>query len=582
MVVINRSTIIKSREPGGKPELDTMGKIMKTRMFAVLIGIAGLASALDSFAQAMDPQAVWPLCARITENPPPGWSESQGCPAERFGNAAFTDVPFSSTFGPRPLSSENNRFDFHRGVDIATPIGTPIFAISDANVEIAGVNSGYSDPLIKLRHFRPGFSTCTSGGGCYHSLYLHVSDWVVSVDEQVQKGQLIGYTGASGASGFEHLHFELRDAPAFDVFSAWSRDAIHPFRALPYLFPNNSSVQFNSIDNSDPQAVRANITVTSNRYDLVSVEMAIFDSSLQEVPQAGNTPDANGYHVLPPFYDLENGNFEYSHKDSSSFPWEEFGTGGLYECPYHLDHGASYDANVHMDAQHPGDFHEGYFNGVHIVTNKYWLTGNKDYVVNLEFEGLQGPAACIEATAVFASGDLSSSQWGNCEIVPNTPPVAAFTYACTDLDCTFDGSPSQDPDGTVDAYIWSFGDGGSASGIAVAHSFISAGTYLVDLLVTDNDGASDSVQQSVTVQEPVADPIALSVSTNKKRNRVNLVWSGATTAKVDIYRDGILVSSTRNDGGWGDRKVANGNSYTYQLCETGAQAVCSDPVGIDL
>lgn len=157
------------------------------------------------------------------------------------------------------------------------------------NVEIAGVNSDYSDPLIKLRHFRPGFSTRTSGNGCYHSLYLHVSDWVVSVDEQVQKGQLTGYTAASGASGFEHLHFKVREAPAFDVFSAWSRDAVHPFRALPYLLPNNPSIQFNSVDNSNPQALHANVTVTSNRYDLVSVEMAVFDSGLQEVPQAGNT-----------------------------------------------------------------------------------------------------------------------------------------------------------------------------------------------------------------------------------------------------------------------------------------------------
>jgi hypothetical protein len=374
----------------------------------------------------------------------------------------------------------------------------------------------------------------------------------------------------------------VRDAPAFDVFSSWSRDAVHPFSALPYQVPNNTAVQFNSVDNSDPQAIKANVTVTSNRYDLVSVEMAVFDSSLQEVTQSGSTPDANGYHLLPPFYDMETWNFEYSHKDSSAFPWEEFGNGGLYECPYHSEHGGSYDANVHMDAQHPGDFHEGYFNGVHIVTGKYWLTGNKDYVVNLEFEALRGPSACLEATAVFASGDTSTGQWGVCNVVPNVPPVAAFSYACIDLDCNFNAGSSYDPDGVVDASEWDFADGSTAIGTAVAHSFDSAGTYTVELQVTDNDGAIALAQHAVTVQAPVVEPVTLSVSTNKRKNRVNLTWSGASTGKVDIYRNGVFTQQTRNDGSWSDRNVAGGNVYSYQVCETGSATACSVTVDISL
>ncbi|HKJ16257.1 MAG TPA: hypothetical protein VJ984_02770, partial [Xanthomonadales bacterium] len=71
-----------------------------------------------------DPDMIWPLCGRISENPPPGWVDTDGCPAERFGDPAYSDAPFSATYGPRPLASESNRYDFHRGVDIATPIGT--------------------------------------------------------------------------------------------------------------------------------------------------------------------------------------------------------------------------------------------------------------------------------------------------------------------------------------------------------------------------------------------------------------------------------------------------------------------------
>jgi murein DD-endopeptidase MepM/ murein hydrolase activator NlpD len=254
----------------------------------------------------MDTSTVWPLCGRITENPPQGWVEADGCPAERQGDPAFTDAPFSSTFGPRLLGSGNDRYDFHRGVDIATPIGTPIFAIDDGTVKIAGEHDDYSDPLIKIRHYRPGESTCSNGDGCYHSYYLHlrpVTGWVVAAEQEVQKGQLIGYSGESG-SGFDHLHFEMRDAPVFDPFSAWSRDAVHPFTPLPYCEPNHTGVFFNSVDDGDPNAVTASVRALSNRYDLVSIKMRVLDQNGQEVLQPGNTANNLGYHIDPPFWDM--------------------------------------------------------------------------------------------------------------------------------------------------------------------------------------------------------------------------------------------------------------------------------------
>jgi hypothetical protein len=556
---------------------------MKQGIISLFLTAVWLFTAMPTSAQQMDPDTVWPLCARITENPPRGWRESKGCPPKRFGNPAYTDAPFSSTFGPRLLGSENDRYDFHRGVDIATPSGTPIFAITGGNVEIAGSHSTYSDPLIKLRHYRPGETTCTGGGGCYHSYYLHISDWVVSVDDSVEKGQLIGYTGASGASGFQHLHFEVRDAPAFDPFSAWSRDAVHPLDTVPYEEPNNTGIFFNSVDPSDPSAVAAEVTVTSNRYDLISVEMAVFDASHQEIPQVGNIAD-NGYHVLPSFYDMEAWNFEYSHKDSSAYPWEAYGAGGPYECPYYSDHGSSYSAHVHMDAQHPDDYQQGLFNGVHVVTNKYWLTGGLDYWLKLEFLALQGPASCIEATAVFAAGDTTTAEWGSCENTPppNEAPIAAFSYICDGLECSFNGGASSDSDGSITGFDWDFGDGASATGVNASHGFASTGSYSVSLMVTDDDGATDSAQQTVIVEEPEGGDISASVSTNKKRNKVTVTWSGASGNKVDIYRNGWLLSNTRNDGNWSDRDVSAGNTYTYQVCEAGSASVCSNEASISL
>ena len=372
-----------------------------------------LASSLQ--AADTDPNTVWPLCGRITESPPPDWVDSDGCPLDRAGDPAYSDEPLSSTFGPRPLASESNRYDFHRGVDIATPIGTPFFAITDGIVEIAGVDPGYSDPLVKLRHFRPGETSCNAGG-CYHSQYLHIGSWVVSENDSVVKGQLLGYTGES-ASGFDHVHFEVRDAPDFDVFSAWSRDAIHPLAVVPYAAPNNTTITFNSVDFTNPSAGIVDLTVVSNRFDLVEVDIDLFDAGQQAIPQPGDTPDANGYLVEPSSFDMEKWNFDYTHKDSTAFSWESFGAGGANECPYHGDHGASYDAGVHMDREYPGNPLEGEFNGVHIRTLKYWPSDVDDYEVDVEFQALQGSPSCVQATATFASGDTEVAEWGSCGAV---------------------------------------------------------------------------------------------------------------------------------------------------------------------
>ncbi len=88
----------------------------------------------------------------------------------------------------------------------------------------------------------------------------------------------------------------------------------------------------------------------------------------------------------------------------------------------------------------------------------------------------------------------------------NQPPVAAFTYDCTELSCTFDASGSYDPDGTIVSYDWDFGDNKDGSGEEVSHTYGSAGTYNVELTVTDNDGAIGTSSKTVTVSDDSGDP----------------------------------------------------------------------------
>ena len=86
----------------------------------------------------------------------------------------------------------------------------------------------------------------------------------------------------------------------------------------------------------------------------------------------------------------------------------------------------------------------------------------------------------------------------------NTPPTASFTVACTDLTCQLtDGSV--DPDGTIAARSWAFGDGAGSSETNPAHTYgAPGGQFTVTLTVTDDDGDTATAQTPVTV--PALDP----------------------------------------------------------------------------
>jgi PKD repeat protein len=84
------------------------------------------------------------------------------------------------------------------------------------------------------------------------------------------------------------------------------------------------------------------------------------------------------------------------------------------------------------------------------------------------------------------------------------PPVASFVYSPEEPvvgeEITFDASSSYDPDGTVVKYEWDFGDGNTAEGVEVTHTYAEAGEYTVTLTITDNDGLTGSAELSFIVK----------------------------------------------------------------------------------
>ena len=126
----------------------------------------------------------------------PGWFDAKG-QSERRG---FMGMPvagrITSSFGYRmhPLLGY---LKMHKGLDIAAPYGSPIYAALDGVVQGAGRSGGYGN-FVKLIH-----------GGNLASGYGHMSRIAVARGQRVRQGQVIGYVGSTGMSTGPHLHWEV-------------------------------------------------------------------------------------------------------------------------------------------------------------------------------------------------------------------------------------------------------------------------------------------------------------------------------------------------------------------------------------
>jgi len=109
------------------------------------------------------------------------------------------DATLTSNFGMRThpiLGSRRN----HKGIDLAQPTGTPVYATADGVVSRAERFSSYGN-YIQIEH-----------GGEMQTRYAHLSGYAVVSGDLVRKGQLIGFVGSTGRSTGPHLHYEVRMA----------------------------------------------------------------------------------------------------------------------------------------------------------------------------------------------------------------------------------------------------------------------------------------------------------------------------------------------------------------------------------
>lgn len=102
-----------------------------------------------------------------------------------------------------------------------------------------------------------------------------------------------------------------------------------------------------------------------------------------------------------------------------------------------------------------------------------------------------------EGTVDITSSDIDPNNLGSG--TEDGTPTASFTFECTDLTCSFDGSGSSDSDGVISDYSWNFGDGTTGvEGVTPQHTYESDGNYSVTLTVSDGTN-NDSLTRSVSV-----------------------------------------------------------------------------------
>ena len=106
-------------------------------------------------------------------------------------------VRMSSGYGMRDHPVLGRRRN-HKGVDLAAPTGTPVYATADGLISMAQRYSSYGN-YVQIEH-----------GAEMQTRYAHLSKYVVEPGTRVSKGDLIGYVGSTGRSTGPHLHYEVR------------------------------------------------------------------------------------------------------------------------------------------------------------------------------------------------------------------------------------------------------------------------------------------------------------------------------------------------------------------------------------
>jgi PKD repeat protein len=211
-------------------------------------------------------------------------------------------------------------------------------------------------------------------------------------------------------------------------------------------------------------------------------------------------------------------------------------------------------------------------------SHTYTVTGATDFTVTLTVTDNEG-ATDLETQTLTAT-----------PAAPVNPPSAGFTHSCAMAVCTFASTSSDVAPGTIAGYAWTFGDGGTATGNSVVHTYAvtAAAPFSVTLTVTDSDGWTDVETRTITV-----DPLPPTNAPPTARFTYSCIAAVCTFVNSSFDHGGRIARQawTFGDGGSStvstvshDYAVTGPSQFTVTLTVTdngGATAVASQDISID-
>ena len=170
-----------------------------------------------------------------------------------------------------------------------------------------------------------------------------------------------------------------------------------------------------------------------------------------------------------------------------------------------------------------------------------------------------------------SSGESGSGSSG--EPMPNEPPIAAFETSVRSggapLMLDLDARASSDPDGTIVSWEWTFGDGSTASGERVTHTFEDAGCHSIELVVTDDGDATGAASGSVAVVLGSPElPVDATVDTAP-------LGSAVIPRDIETNEGTARFGGTLASAGWGE--VVAELVADEAVVGSAFQLVCSEP-----
>jgi murein DD-endopeptidase MepM/ murein hydrolase activator NlpD len=143
------------------------------------------------------------VVSRVGETPAPTTRLTSATRAVSSASANIPAIwpvigPLRSGVGMRSNPFGGSSIEYHKGQDIAAPIGTPVIATADGIVTVAGWQRGY------------GWVVYIDHGNGLSTRYGHLSRIDVTVGQNLKRGEQLGLVGSTGRSTGPHLHYEVR------------------------------------------------------------------------------------------------------------------------------------------------------------------------------------------------------------------------------------------------------------------------------------------------------------------------------------------------------------------------------------